>query len=107
MKDPLRIIGTAVPAAIAVGLLWIFLNRFVPQGGAGFLERQAWPISNIYICAAIGGVLGAGSAAVAALLTHRRRQAMEPSNCLHSHPLGARCLHVAEAIRDVLVAELP
>lgn len=53
MKESFKIVSTAIPGGIITGFSWIFVNRFVPQAGAGFLERQSWPLNNIYLCVAI------------------------------------------------------
>lgn len=82
MKDAVKIIGPAIPGAIATGLVWFYVNRFVPNAGPGVLERQVWPINNIYVCMAIGSMLAAASGIIAVFFGNRRRQAMEAAAAL-------------------------
>jgi len=82
MKESFKIVRTAIPGGIITGFLWIFVNRFVPQAGPGYLERQSWPLNNIYLCVAIGAVAAVGSAAIASWYKSRRRQAMEAAMAL-------------------------
>ena len=74
---PLAALVTAIPGAIIAGLLWFYVNKFLPQAGPGLLERQSWPLNNIYVCSAIGAFLAAGSALIAMALQNRRRRSME------------------------------
>lgn len=43
----------------ATGALWMTVNNLYRVNGVGWLERQGWPLSNVYVCVGTGALLGA------------------------------------------------
>ncbi|MCP4170946.1 MAG: hypothetical protein GY758_09270 [Fuerstiella sp.] len=73
----MKSLTNAIPAAFLTAILWYFINQFATQNGVGFLERQPWPINDMYVCIVIGAVFGIVSSLIALWFVDRRRQAME------------------------------
>jgi hypothetical protein len=58
-KSFVRWLRDVVGGAAGVAVLWTVANRSWQVNGVGWLERQDWPLSNVYLCALAGGLIGA------------------------------------------------
>jgi len=48
MKNVLKTVGASIPGAIAGAIVWNVVNSSYQVNGQGILERQAWPLNNVY-----------------------------------------------------------
>ncbi len=58
MKSRPSVIGSTFSAGIAAGVLWWIANRCYTVNGVGWLERQAWPLNNVWLIATLGALVG-------------------------------------------------
>lgn len=77
MFQVLKSVSSVFSAAVMTGLLWYFANSFARKNGVGLLERQPWPLNNIWLCATAVAALAAISMLIAYQFSSRRREAME------------------------------
>lgn len=77
MPKSMKYVLNAIPLALLAAFAWWFVNDAVRQKGVGLLERQTFPVNNIYACAAIAGGLAIGSFVLADIFATRRRQRIE------------------------------
>ena len=52
------IVGGLLNCGMVTAVLWWMINSVWGVGGAGILQQQPWPLSNIYACTAVGAALG-------------------------------------------------
>ena len=52
------LLGGPINGGVITAMIWWVLNNAWKVGGVGVLERQAWPLSSLSACAAVGAVLG-------------------------------------------------
>ncbi len=77
MTKLLKSLANAIPGAVLTAIVWYFMNRFTAGKGGGILDRQPWPINNIYLCAAIGAGFAVICSMVALYIVDRRNAALE------------------------------
>jgi len=77
MPKSVKYVLNAIPLALLAAFGWWFANGAVRQKGVGLLDRQPFPINNMYACAAIVGGLAIASFILADVFVTRRRQRME------------------------------
>jgi hypothetical protein len=77
MAKPTNHLLGAVPGAVIASFVWWWANSAVRLKGVGLLERQPFPINNMYACAAIGAFLSIVASVLADQFVSRRRQRME------------------------------
>ena len=58
MRDRKALAGWCVRRAIAVGVLWAFINGTSTVNGVGLLTRQGWPFSDPFSWVGVGLVVG-------------------------------------------------
>ena len=52
------LLGGPINGGLLTAMIWWVLNNVWKVGGVGVLQRQAWPLSSLSACAAVGAVLG-------------------------------------------------
>ena len=73
MKILLKSLLNALPGALLTGFAWWGINGFFAGKGGGLLEKQAWPLNDMWVCVACGSVIAVLLSAVALLVAARRR----------------------------------
>lgn len=71
MHSTAKLLISPIPGAVVTGFLWFVINMMTEAKGVGVLDKQPWPVSDIYTCVAIGALL---SFSVALLRWFRQRQ---------------------------------
>jgi len=65
---PLAWVGWGFTGAVVAALLWCLAKYAYQVNGFGVVDRLGWPFSDVYLCVAAGGVLGA----IAGIVAHLR-----------------------------------
>ena len=82
MKSVLKLIATTLPAGLLAAYFWSLINGFGRQNGVGILERQVWPLNDIYSCAGIAVCLAILSMSVFEFLTTKRSNQLEAAGSM-------------------------
>ena len=89
------IIWGLLNGSILTAVLWWMINASWQVGGVGILQQQPWPLSSIYVCAAMGALLGLGLGILVNSVRreHRVRFSKLPDDLLRVVPLALSLLH--------------
>jgi hypothetical protein len=78
-----RWLGAGIVTAVMTTVAWFVINHSHRVNGVGLLQRQEWPLSSVYVCAALGAALGAVGELVGARRARRHaRQLLEFADSL-------------------------
>lgn len=82
MKHFLKSMSAMLPFGLVTAFFWWWANGFAKQNGKGFLERQVWPLNDIYSCVGIAIGLAMVATGISTLFSSRRRQQMEAAGAM-------------------------